>query len=61
LLSDALNFVIFISLKFGDEIEIIISFDNLMDEDASVVLDLTYLLLNIKNEVVRALIYFFPF
>jgi hypothetical protein len=58
LLGDALNFVIFISLKFGDEIEIIISFDNLMNEDASVVLDLIYLLFNIKNEVVGAFNFF---
>jgi hypothetical protein len=29
-----------------------------MEEDASVVLDLTYLLFNIKNEVVGALIFF---
>jgi hypothetical protein len=32
-----------------------------MDEDASVVLDLTYLLFNIKNEVVGALIFVLPF
>jgi len=61
LLSDALNFAIFISSKFGDEIEIVISYDNLMDEEASVVLELTYLLFNFKNEVVGALIVFLPF
>jgi hypothetical protein len=32
-----------------------------MDEEASVVLELTYLLFNFKNEVVGALIFFLPF
>jgi hypothetical protein len=49
LLSDALNFAIFISSKFGDEIEIVISYDNLMDEEASVVLELTYLLFQLQK------------
>ncbi len=61
MLGDALNFAIFISLKFGDEIEIITSFDNLMDENATIVMDLTYLLFNIKNEVVGAFKFFPPF
>jgi hypothetical protein len=61
LLSDALNIALFISYKFGDEIEIVFSYDNLIDEDANVVLDLTYLLFNIKNKVVGALIFFFAF
>ncbi len=58
LLSDALNFAMFMSLKFKDEIKIIISFDGLMEEDASVVLELTCLISNIKKEVARVLNYF---
>jgi len=41
--SDALNFSISMSLKFKDEIEIIISFDGLMEEDSNVFLELTCL------------------
>jgi hypothetical protein len=37
LLSDALNYVIFMSLKFRDEIDFA-TFDNLMEEDGNVVL-----------------------
>lgn len=58
MLSDALNFAMPMSLKFKDEIEIIISFDGLMEEDASVVLELTCLISNIKKEVARVLNYF---
>jgi hypothetical protein len=39
LLSDALNFVISISLKFKNEIDFA-TFDNLMEEDANVVPEL---------------------
>ncbi len=49
--SDALNFAIPMSLKFKDEIETIISFDGLMEEDANVVIELTCLVSNIKKKV----------
>ncbi len=53
--SYALDFAIPMSLKFRDEIETIISFDGLMEEDASVVLELTCLVSNIKKEFARVL------
>jgi hypothetical protein len=60
LLTNALNFVISISSNFKNETTI--SFDNLMDEDAShIVLELTCLASNIKNEVVGVLDYFILF
>jgi hypothetical protein len=48
LLKDALNFAIFMNLKSKDEIETTTSFDNIMDEDANVVFELTCLASNIK-------------
>jgi hypothetical protein len=48
------------SLKFKDEIEITTSFDNLMEEDANVVIELTRLASNIKKEVCWGF-EFFPF
>ncbi len=48
------------SLKFKDEIEITTSFDNLMEEDANVILELTRLTWNIKKEVCWGF-EFFPF
>jgi hypothetical protein len=48
------------SLKFKDEIEITTSSDNLMEEDANVVLELTRLTSNIKKEVCWGF-EFFPF
>jgi hypothetical protein len=48
------------SLNFKDEIEITTSFDNLMEEDANVVLELTRLASNIKKEVCLDF-EFFPF
>ncbi len=51
LLTNAVNFVISISSNFKNETTI--SFDNLMDEDASyIVLEVTCLASNIKKEVV---------
>jgi hypothetical protein len=50
LLSDALNFVISISLKFKNEIDFA-TFDNLMEEDANVVLELSCLVSNIKRKL----------
>jgi hypothetical protein len=47
LLNDALNFVISISLKFKNEIDFT-TFDNLMEEDANVVLELSCLVSNIR-------------
>jgi hypothetical protein len=48
LLKDALNFAISMNLKSKDEIETTTSFDNLMDEDANIVFELTCLASNIK-------------
>jgi hypothetical protein len=59
LLSDALKFAISMSLKFKYEIDYV-TFDNLMEEDRSVVYELSCLAFNIKEEVVQVLIFFFP-
>jgi len=50
LLSDALNFAIFMSLKFKDEIDST-TFDNLMEKDGNVVYELSCLASNINKEV----------
>jgi len=42
LLSDVLNYAIFMSLKFRDEVDFS-TFDNLMEEDGNVVYDLSRL------------------
>ncbi len=55
------NFAIPISLKFRDEIETIISFDGLMEDDASVVLELTCLVSNLRKEVARVFTSFLSF
>ncbi len=55
-----LNFAISMSLKFKDEIDSA-TFDNLMEEDANVVYELSCLASNIKKEVVGVLDFFFPF
>ncbi len=47
LLSDALNYAIFMSLKFRDEIDFA-TFDNLMEEDGNVVYERSCLASNIK-------------
>ncbi len=60
LLSDALNYAIFMSLKFRDETHFA-TFDNLMEEDGNVVYELSCLASNIKKEVVQVLDSFFPF
>ncbi len=59
MLSDALNFVISMSLKFKDEIDFA-TFDNLMEEDANVIYKLSCLASNIK-EVVQILDLFLSF
>jgi hypothetical protein len=48
LLSDALNYAISMSLIFKDEIEST-TFDNLMEEDANIVYELSCLAFNIKK------------
>jgi len=48
LLKDALNFAISMNLKSKDEIETTTSFDNLRDENANIVFELTCLASNIK-------------
>jgi hypothetical protein len=54
LLNDALNFAISMSLKFKDEIDSG-TFDNLMEEDGNVAYELSYLVSNIKHEVIQVL------
>jgi hypothetical protein len=49
------------SLKFKDKIEIVTFFNNLMDEDGNVVLELTCLTFNIKKEIVDVLNSFLSF
>jgi hypothetical protein len=51
LLSDALNFVVSINLKFKNEIDFA-TFDNLMEEDTNVVFELSCLVSNMKKEIV---------
>jgi hypothetical protein len=58
LLNDALNSTISMSLKFKDEIDFA-TFDNLMEQDANVVFELSCLASNIKVEVVGILEFFF--
>jgi hypothetical protein len=48
LLSDALNFTIFMSLKFKDEIDFA-TFDNLMEKDENVIYELSCLASHIKK------------
>jgi hypothetical protein len=57
LLNDALNYAIFISLKFRDEIDFV-TFDSLM-EDGIVVYELSCLASNIKKKVLDYFISFF--
>ncbi len=59
MLNDALNFVISMRLKFKDEINS--TFDNLMEEDENVVFLLSYLVSNIKKEIVEVLGSFLSF
>jgi len=59
LLNDALNFAISMSLKFRDEIDFV-TFDNLMEEEGNVAYELSCLASNIKKEVFRFWILFFP-
>ncbi len=59
MLSDALNSTISMSLKFKDEIDFA-TFDNLMEQDANVVFELSCLASNIKVEVVGFFEFFFP-
>ncbi len=61
LLNDTLNSTISMSLKFKDKIEIVTFFNNLMDEDGNVVLELTCLTFNIKKEIVDVLNSFLSF
>jgi len=54
LLNDTLNFAIFTSLKFKDEIDFA-TFDNVMEGDANVAFELSCLVSNIRKEVVGVL------
>jgi hypothetical protein len=58
LLSDALNFSLFMSLKFRNENDFA-TFDNLLEEDANVAFEFSCLASNIKNEVVGVELFFF--
>jgi hypothetical protein len=58
LLKDALNFVIFMTLKLRDEIHFA-TFDSLMEKDGNVVYELSCFASNIKKKVVQVLDYFF--
>jgi hypothetical protein len=60
LLSDALNFVISMSLKFKDEIDFA-TFDNLTEENGNVVYELSCLTSNVMKEVVQVLNFFLSF
>jgi hypothetical protein len=59
LLSDALNFVISMSLKFKIEIDFA-TLDNLTEEDANVLFELSCLVSNIKRRLLGIWIVFFP-
>jgi hypothetical protein len=52
LLSDVLNFAISICLKLKKEFEILVSFDNFMEEESIVAFELGFLALNIKKKIV---------
>jgi hypothetical protein len=60
LLSDAPKSPISMSLKFKDEIDFV-TFDNLMEEDGTIVYELSCLATNITKEVVHVLDFFFSF
>jgi len=60
LLSEALNFVVSMNLKFKNEIDST-TFDNLMEEDANVVFELSCLVSNMKKEIVGVLDSFISF
>jgi hypothetical protein len=49
------------NLKFKDKIEIVIFFNNLMDEDGNVVSELACLTFNIKKRLLMFWILFYPF
>jgi hypothetical protein len=55
--NDALNYAIFMSLKFKDEIDSA-TFDNLIKEDENVVYELSCLVSNIKKKVIGVLDFF---
>jgi hypothetical protein len=59
LLSDAFNFVISMTLKFKIEIDFA-TLDNLMEEDANVVPELSCLVSNIKKKLLGIWTVFFP-
>ncbi len=59
-LSDALNIAISMSLKFNIEINFA-TFDNLMEENANVVFELSCLAFNIKKEFATVLDFFLSF
>ncbi len=60
MLSDAPKSPISMSLKFKDEIDFV-TFDNLMEEDGTIVYELSCLATNITKEVVHVFDFFFSF
>jgi len=60
LLSGALNFSIFMNLKFRYEIDFA-TFEDLMEEDGNVVYEFSCLASNMKKEVVQVLDLFLSF
>jgi len=61
LLSDALHFTISMSLKLKKENQVVLSFENLMEEDSIIVNELTLLVFNIRKELCGVLDSFFSF
>jgi hypothetical protein len=59
LLSDALHFVIFMSLKLKEENQVVFSFETLMDDNSIVANELVLMDFNIKMEVCCVLNFFF--
>ncbi len=51
LLSDALHFVIFMSLRLKEENQVVLSFETLMDDNSIVANELVLMDFNIKMEV----------
>jgi hypothetical protein len=51
LLSDALHFAIFMSLKHKEENQVVLSFETLMDDNSIVANELVLITSNIKREV----------
>jgi hypothetical protein len=61
LLSDVLHFTILMSLKLKEENQVVLSFENLMDDNSIVSDELSLLASNIKSEVINVLDFFLSF